>query len=149
MSVRRASNLPFALQPSTKRYHVIRPLSSSRPIFLDPHSAVSYGSCPPYKRALRRTLEWDIKARDELWCSCTPHTQSKASELDQGRSALPSRAKQEPPHARSHRRSRHPYRGPDEWQRPLGCQIRCATPSASAHPSTRRRWTVTGPGSRL
>src|SRR5215510_12423416 len=77
MSVRRASNLPFALQPSTKRYHVIRPLSSSRPIFLDPHSAVSYGSCSPYMRALRRTLEWDIKARDELRYSCTPHTQSK------------------------------------------------------------------------
>src|SRR5215510_12574043 len=57
--------------------------------FLDPHSAVSYGSCPPYMRALRCTLEWDI----------IPTHAIKASELDQGRSALPSRAKQEPPHA--------------------------------------------------
>src|SRR5215471_811793 len=71
MSVRRASNLPFALQPGTKRYHVIRPLSSSRPTFLDPPSAVSYGGCPPYMRALRCTLEWDIKARDELRYSCS------------------------------------------------------------------------------
>src|SRR5262245_8133742 len=77
MSVRHASNLPFALQASTKRYHGIRPLSSSRPTFLDPPSAVRYGSCPPYMRALRCTLEWDIKARDELRYSCTPHTQSK------------------------------------------------------------------------
>ena len=77
MSVRRASNLPFALQPSTKRYHVIRPLSSLRPTFLDPHSAVSYGSCPPCVRAPRCTLEWDIKARDEMRYSCTPYTQSK------------------------------------------------------------------------
>jgi len=115
MSLRRANNLLFALQPSTKRYHVIRPLSNSRPTFLNPHSAVSYGSCPPYMRALRCTLEWDIKARDELRYSCTPHTQSKRAELDQGSPALPSRAKQEPPQARSHTRSRHPYRGPDEW----------------------------------
>ena len=77
MSVRRASNHPSPLHPSIKRYHVIRPLSSSRPTFLDPHSAVSYGSCPPYMRALRCTLEWDIKARDKLGYSCTPHTQSK------------------------------------------------------------------------
>src|SRR5262249_1570621 len=83
MSVRRASNLPFALQPGTKRYHVIRPLSSSRPTFLDPHSAVSYGSCPPYMRALRCTWEWDIKARDELRYSCT-HTQSKRASWNQG-----------------------------------------------------------------
>src|SRR5215813_15521461 len=77
MSVRRASKPHFALQARTKRYHVIRPLSSSRPTFLDPPSAVSYGGCPPYMRALRCTLEWDIKARDELRYSCTPHTQSK------------------------------------------------------------------------
>jgi hypothetical protein len=34
---------------------------------------------PPlaYVRALRCTLEWDIKARDELRYSGTPHTQSK------------------------------------------------------------------------
>src|SRR5215831_11911358 len=108
MSVRRASKPHFALQARTKRYHVIRPLSSSRPTFLDPPSAVSYGSCPPYMRALRCTLEWDIKARDELRYSCTPHSQSKRAELDQGSPALPSRAKQEPPHARSHARSRHP-----------------------------------------
>ena len=38
---------------------------------------------------------------------------------------------------------------PTKLHRALGWQIRCATPSASAHPSTRRRWTVTGPGSRL
>src|SRR5262249_27536006 len=55
-----------------------------------------------------------------------PHA-IKASELDHGSSALPSRAKQEPPHTRSHRRSRHPYHGPDEWQRALGWQNRCAT----------------------
>src|SRR5215831_6153476 len=115
MSVRRASKPHFALQARTKRYHVIRPLSSSRPTFLDPPSAVSYGSCPPYMRALRCTLEWDIKARDAARYSRTPPHAIKASELDQGSSALPSRAKQEPPHARSHRRSRHPYRGPDEW----------------------------------
>src|SRR6516165_2855561 len=72
----------------------------------------------------------------------------KASELDQGRSALPSRAKQEPPHARSHRRSRHPYRGPDEWAT-SACGKIGAQPSASAHPPTRRRWTVTAPGPRL
>src|SRR5262249_18349743 len=44
--------------------------------------------------------------------------------------------KQEPPHARSHRRSRHPYRGPDEWQRRLGWQNQSATscfgPSANS-----------------
>src|SRR5215831_3733069 len=34
-------------------------------------------------------------------------------------------------------------RTPIKLQRALGWQIRCATPSASAHPSTRRRWTVT------
>ena len=44
---------------------------------MDPHSAVCCGSCLPYVRALRCTLEWDIKARDELRYSCTPHTQSK------------------------------------------------------------------------
>src|SRR5215831_3232236 len=77
MSVRRASKPHFALQARTKRYHVIRPLSSSRPTFLDPPSAVSYGSCPPYMRALRCTLEWDIKARDAARYSRTPHTQSK------------------------------------------------------------------------
>src|SRR6516162_525896 len=114
MSVRRASKPHFALQARTKRYHVIRPLSSSRPTFLDPPSAVSYGGCPPYMRALRCTLEWDIKARDELRYSCSP-TRNQSERAGSGSSALPSRAKQEPPHARSHRRSRHPYRGPDEW----------------------------------
>src|SRR5215510_4779672 len=108
MSVRRASKPHFALQARTKRYHVIRLLSSSRPTFLDAPSAVSYGGCPPCMRALRCTLEWDIKARDELRYSCT-HTRNQSER------ALPSRAKQEPPHARSHTRSRHPYRGPDEW----------------------------------
>src|SRR5262245_44421125 len=46
MSVRRASKPHFALQARTKRYHVIRLLSSSRPTFLDAPSAVSYGGCP-------------------------------------------------------------------------------------------------------
>src|SRR5262249_1507507 len=126
MSVRRASNLPFALQSRTKRYHGIRPLSSSRPTFLDPHSAVSYGSCPPYMRALRWTWEGDIKARGELRSSAT-QTPNQSERTGTKGKILPSREKQEPPHARNHRRSRHPYRGPDEWQRPLGLQNRCAT----------------------
>src|SRR5215469_10689181 len=98
MSLRRANNLLFALQPSTKRYHVIRPLSNSRPTFLNPHSAVSYGSCPPYMRALRCTLEWDIKARDELRYSGT-HTRNQSERAGIKGKILPSRAKQEPPHA--------------------------------------------------
>src|SRR5262245_53641591 len=88
MSVRHASNLPFALQTSTKRYHGIRPLSSLRPTFLDPHSAVSYGSCPPYMRALRCTWEWDIKARDELRYSCTHTRNLKRASWSQGQDLL-------------------------------------------------------------
>jgi hypothetical protein len=38
---------------------------------------------------------------------------------------------------------------PIKLRRGPGWQIRCATPSASTHPSTRRRWTVRGPGPRL
>src|SRR5262249_9450660 len=76
MSVRRASKPHFALQTSTNVT-----MSSGRPVVRDRHfwipSAVSYGSCPQYRRALRCTLEWDTKARDELRYSCTPHTQSK------------------------------------------------------------------------
>jgi hypothetical protein len=120
MSVRRASNLPFALQPSTQRYHVIRPLSSLRPTFLDPHSAVSYGSCPPYVRAPRCTLDWDIKARDEMRYSCTPiHAIERASWI---RAVLLFLAE--------HRLTLEATddlgtlnRGPDEWQRPLGGKI--------------------------
>src|SRR5215472_10924777 len=120
MSVRRASNLPFALQTGTKRYHVFGPLSSSRPTFLDPHSAVSYGSCPPYMRALRCTLEWDIKARDELRYGCTPHTQSKrASWITADLLFLAEQNK--------NRLTLEATDGPDEWQRRLGWQNRCAT----------------------
>ena len=39
-------------------------------------------------RALRSTLEWDIKARDELRYSCTPHTQSKRASWNQGQDLL-------------------------------------------------------------
>src|SRR5262249_12476306 len=140
MSVRRASNLPFALQPSTKRYHVIRPLSSSRPIFLDPHSAVSYGSCPPYWRALRRTLEWDIKARDELRYSCT-HTRNlkRASWIKADLLFLAEQNK-----------NRLTLEATDDLGTvivdPMSGNVRLgakigAQPSASAHPPTRRRWT--------
>src|SRR6266403_5414862 len=78
----------------------------------------------------------DAKAHDELRYNCTPHS-IKASELAQATSALSSRAKQEPPHARSHGRN----------SVPLPCTLMSgkvrrggktgAQPSASTHPSTR------------
>src|SRR5215467_13927705 len=129
--MRRASNLPFALQPSTKRYHVIRPLSSSRPTFLDPHSAVCYRSCPPYMRALRCTWEWDIKARDELRYSC--HA-IKASELESGQDLL---------FLAEQNKSRLTLEATDDLGTlivdPMSGNVRLgvAQPSASAHPPTR------------
>src|SRR5215831_16058459 len=55
-------------------------MSSGRSVVRDryfwiPTRRFSYGSCPPYMRALGRTLEWGIKARDKLRYSCT-HTRN-------------------------------------------------------------------------
>src|SRR5262249_34154843 len=135
MSVRRASNLPFALQSRTKRYHGIRPLSSSRPTFLDPHSAVSYGSCPPYMRALRCTWEWDIKARDELRYRGT-HPRNKRQ-----RTEIKGKTQAEQNKNRLTLETTDDLGtlivDPMSGNVRLGCKID-AQPSASAHPPTRR-----------
>src|SRR5215831_13481488 len=72
----------------------------------------------------------------------------KASELDQGSSALPSRAKQDLALEVTDDLGTLIV-DPMSGQRPLGCGKIGVQPSASAHPPTRRRWTVTAPGPRL
>ena len=88
-------------------------------------------------RALRCTLEWDIKARDELRYSCTPHTQSKRASWNQGQDLL---------FLAEQNKNRLTLEATDDLGTlivdPMSGNVRLggkigAQPSASAHPPTR------------